>query len=151
MDDIHAKLLRKFHALCRECGMSDGEKAAVVASFGVESSADIDTHDLIDICGRLSEILGRNTADRMDRLRKQVFASIGGYLRMTGRESNAEIIKGIACRCTGYDSFNRIPAERLRNCYYTFLNKQKDFGRAEYAAVSMLAGRTDTCGTNMPS
>lgn len=138
MNDIHAKLLRKFHTLCRECGMTDDQKAEVIASFGVESSADIDTHDLIDICNRLSEDLGQNTRSRMDRLRKQVFAAIGGYLRKIGHESNADIIKGIACRSTGYDEFNRIPAERLRNCYYAFRNKQKDIDSVDSIADTLL-------------
>jgi hypothetical protein len=35
-------------------------------------------------------------------------------------------IKQIACRSAQTSAFNRIPIERLRNIYYTFLNKQKD-------------------------
>lgn len=138
MDDIHSKILRKFHTLCGVVGMTPEEKGALVASYGVESSADIDTHDLIDICNRLSEQLGQKTPATMDRLRKQVFGAVGGWLRKSGRESSAEIIKSIACRSTGFDDFNRIPAERLRNCYYAFLNKQKDMDGAEAAAMALM-------------
>lgn len=63
----------------------------------------------------------------LDKLRKRVFASIGGWLKIVGRPGNAELIKSIACRSTGYDHFNNIPKERLQNVYNTFLNKQKDF------------------------
>ena len=66
-------------------------------------------------------------------------AAIGGYLRRIDREGNAEIIKGIACRSTGYRSFNKIPAERLRNLYNTFRNKQKDMDAAERIAMEFFA------------
>ena len=62
----------------------------------------------------------------MDKLRKRVMASIGSYLKATGRESNAAVIKGIACRATGHADFNKIPRERLRNLVAAFNNKVKD-------------------------
>lgn len=147
MNDLHSKVLRKFHTLCSACGMTQEEKTAVVASFGVDSSADIDTHDLIDVCNRLAGRLDSGKATSKDRLRKQVMAAIGGYLKKIGHDSNADIIKGIACRSTGYDDFNRIPVERLRNCYYAFVNKQKDIDGAEAAALEVLMsqGQKPSC------
>lgn len=147
MNDLHSKILRKFHTLCSACGMTPEEKAAVVASFGVDSSADINTHDLIDVCNKLAGQLGQNRDTSKDRLRKQVMAAIGGYLKKIGHESNADIIKGIACRGTGYDDFNKIPVERLRNCYYAFVNKQKDIAGAEAVALAVLMsqGQRSSC------
>lgn len=147
MNDLHSKILRKFHTLCSACGMTPEEKAAVVASFGVDSSADINTHDLIDVCNKLAGQLGQNKDKSKDRLRKQVMAAIGGYLKKIGHESNADIIKGIACRSTGYDDFNKIPVERLRNCYYAFVNKQKDIAGAEAVALALLMspGQRSSC------
>ncbi|MCQ2172477.1 MAG: hypothetical protein MJZ17_06995 [Bacteroidales bacterium] len=142
MNDLHSKILRKFHTLCSACGMTPEEKAAVVASFGVDSSADINTHDLIDVCNKLAGQLGQNRDTSKDRLRKQVMAAIGGYLKKIGHESNADIIKGIACRSTGYDDFNKIPVERLRNCYYAFVNKQKDIAGAEAVALAVLMSQS---------
>jgi len=49
------------------------------------------------------------------------------------------VIKGIACRASGYDDFNKIPKERLRNLYYAFNNKVKDAKR-----VNSLTGAMDT-------
>ena len=138
MDKIHNGLLRKFHALCSRLGLTEAEKRAIIESFGVESSADIDTHDLIDICASLSKQLEGDKGDEMDKLRKRAMAAVGGYLRKIGRESNAEIIKGIACRATGYQSFNKIPAERLRNVYHAFRNKQKDIDSVERIAMECL-------------
>ena len=139
MDKIHNGLLRKFHTLCSRLGLKEEEKRAIVGSYGVESSADIDTHDLIDICASLSKQLEGDKGNEIDKLRKRVMAAIGGYLRVTKQESSADIIKGIACRATGYESFNKIPTERLRNLYNTFLNKQKDIDAVESIAVELLA------------
>jgi len=125
MDDIHRKILRKFHTLCAVAGLSEDEKMALVIGYGVESSADIDTHDLIDLCNKLARRVEPKTGE-LDRLRKQAMAAIGGWLKVAGRDSNIEIIKAIACRATEHSSFNKIPPERLRNLYYTFSNKQKD-------------------------
>ena len=80
---------------------------------------------------------GKN--DTMDKLRKQVMAAIGGYLRKINRDGNAEIIKGIACRATGYTTFNKIPAERLRNLYNTFRNKQKDIDAVERITMECIS------------
>lgn len=135
MDDIHKKILKKFHTLCGVCGMTNDEKAALVASYGVESSADIDTHDLIDLCAKLQKEAGQ--AD-MNRLRKRAMAAIGGWLRLTGQHENSALIQGIACRATGYDSFNHIPAERLRNLYSCFTNKQKDIKTVDNITDEML-------------
>lgn len=139
MDKIHNGVLRKFHTLCSKLGLADYEKRAILESRGVESSADIDTHDLIDICASLSRQLEGDKGDQMDKLRKRTMAAIGGYLRKINRESNADIIKGIACRATGYETFNKIPRERLRNLIATFNNKVKDTQAVDDIAGAMLA------------
>ena len=127
MDSIHKGILKKFHTLCSVLGLSEDEKRAIVESYGVESSRDMDTHDLINVCANLSDQANKKsgTGD-LDKLRKRVMASIGSYLHSVGKESNASIIKGIACRATGYEEFNKIPRERLRNIIATFNNKVKD-------------------------
>ena len=127
MDSIHRGILKKFHTLCSVLGLSQDEKRAIVESYGVESSRDMDTHDLINVCAHLSEQANQKsgTGD-LDKLRKRVMAAIGSYLHSVKRESNTSIIKGIACRATGYKEFNKIPRERLRNLIATFNNKVKD-------------------------
>lgn len=127
MDKIHRDILKKFHTLCSVLGLTDAEKRAIVESYGVESSRDMDTHDLINVCGKLSAQANAKTgAGEMDKLRKRVMAAIGGYLKAAGKESNATVIKGIACRATGHTDFNKIPRERLRNLVPAFNNKVKD-------------------------
>lgn len=127
MDEIHRGLLKKYHTLCSVLGLSAEEKRAIAESYGVESSRDIDTHDLVNICAKLSEQANQKTGTGdMDKLRKRVMASIGQYLRKSGRKSNASVIKAIACRATVHDDFNKIPRERLRNLIALFNNKVKD-------------------------
>lgn len=127
MDSIHRGLLKKFHTLCGVLHIDEEGKHAIVESYGVESSRDIDTHDLVDLCAKLSaQASQRGGAGELDKLRKRVMASIGGYLKSVGRESNATVIKAIACRATGHEEFNKIPKERLRNLIALFNNKVKD-------------------------
>lgn len=139
MDEIHRGILKKFHTLCHVLGLTDDEKRTIVESCGVESSRDMDTHDLIDVCARLAEQANQktDTAD-LDKLRKRVMAAIGNYLRTVGKESNASIIKGIACRATGYTDFNKIPRERLRNLVGAFNNKVKDTQSVEDIANALM-------------
>ncbi len=125
MDKQQKWLLRQFHTLCTRLGLTEEEKRSIILGCGVESSKDIDNHDLMNICHTLENQL-KGKGDDNDKLRKRVIAAVGGWLKLEGRESNMEIIKGIACRATGYDNFNKIPTERLRNVYNTFLKKQKD-------------------------
>ena len=139
MDKIHKGILKKFHTLCSVLGMTEDEKRTLVQSYEVDSSRDMDTHDLVDVCAILSEKANRKTGtDDIDKLRKRVMAAIGKYLQMLGKESNASIIKGIACRATGYENFNKIPRERLRNLIGAFNNKVKDTQTVNDMAVAMV-------------
>ena len=108
----------------------------------MESSKDMDTHDLINVCAHLSEQANKKSGDgELDKLRKRAMASIGSYLKSVGNAVNASVIKGIACRATGYESFNKIPRERLRNLIATFNNKVKDKEGVENA-VAMMMGQS---------
>lgn len=122
MDQLHRAALKKFHTLCSLLGIREEEKHFIVQSYGVESSRDLDTHDLIDLCAALSE---RQNSD-LDVLRKRTIAAIGAYLRSQEKLSSLTLIKQIACRATGHKNFNRIPRERLRNIIATFNNKVRD-------------------------
>ena len=127
MDQIHRGLLKKFHTLCMVLGLDNEAKRAMLASWGVESSRDLSQHQLIDICAKLSEQVDHTQGTaRLDKLRKQLIASIGRWLRETGQAEGLSKIKGIAMRASGYDDFNKIPRERLRNLIATFNNKVKD-------------------------
>ena len=82
---------------------------------------------------------------RLDKLRKQVIAAIGRWLRETGQTESLSKIKGIAMRASGYSDFNKIPRERLRNLIATFNNKVKD-ARAIDALTDALLMQQLTAG-----
>ena len=77
MDKQQKWLLRQFHTLCTRLGMTEEEKRALIGGYGVESSKDIDNHDLMDLCHTLELQLNKG-AKEADSLRKRVIASIGG-------------------------------------------------------------------------
>lgn len=146
MDQIQRGLLKKFHSLCTVLGLDDEAKHAILASWGVESSRDLTQHQLIDICAKLSEQVNeKDGTASLDKLRKRVIAAIGGWLRETKQQSNISIIKGIAMRASGYNDFNKIPRERLRNLIATFNNKVKD-ARAVDALTDALLMQHYTSG-----
>ena len=125
------RLLGKYHSLCNQLRMSDDERRAMLwQNYKVMSSADLDNHQLIELCSTLEQH-ANPAIERQNRERRRVIAAIGGWLRLSGSEKatpaeNLAYIKSIACRATQYDDFNAIPTERLRNLYSTFTNKQKD-------------------------
>lgn len=139
MDQIHRGLLKKFHTLCSVLHMTEDQKKGLLSSWGVESSRDLDQHQLIDICAKLSEMVNKKQGKAtLDQLRKRVIAAIGGWLRATYQSQGISKIKGIACRATGYDDFNKIPRERLYNLIAAFNNKVKDVQSVEGLTSAML-------------
>lgn len=127
MDQIHSGVIKKYHTLCSQLGLSPEDREALLSPYGCTSSKDMETHDLIEVCASLGKELDKRTegAD-IQKLRKRVMAAIGAYLRSEGKAESPSLIKGIACRATGYRSFNKIPKERLRNLIGLFNGKVKD-------------------------
>lgn len=119
-------LLRKFHTLCTRLNMDADMKLALISGYGVESSKDLSNEELLELCDKLNGILNPES-EKIDKMRKRVIASIGGWFRLIGK-GNAGIsyIKGVACQAAKVDNFNKIPLERLTNIYNMFLRKQKD-------------------------
>ncbi|WP_242396869.1 hypothetical protein [Porphyromonas gingivicanis] len=142
MDKIQRDLIKKYHALAGQLGMTNEDKLALLSQFGVESSRDLSQHQLIDICGSLSNEMDRRYGrESMDALRKRLIKAIGDYLKVVGRASNIAIIKSIACRAAGVEEFNRIPRERLRSLYGAFLNKKKDYLKVDKMCNEYKANR----------
>lgn len=133
MDKIHKDLLKKYHTLAGQLGMTDEDKRALLSQYNVKSSVDLSQHELVDVCACLSrEIERRDGHQSMDALRKRLIAVVGKYLTACGK-FNVDIayIKATACRAAGIREFNRIPRERLRSLYGAFALKLKDIKRVE--------------------
>lgn len=116
-----AQLIKRYHTLAGKLKMSDEDKKALLLGFGVSSSKDLSSDELLELCRLLNGQLG----NKLDQWRKRVMAAIYGYLQLTGRAANPEYVKAIATRSAGeYASFNKIPLSRLQTVYYFFLDKQ---------------------------
>ena len=122
MDKVQRNLIRKYHAVAASAGLSESERHAILSSYGVESSRDLTQHQLIDVIATISSNLNAH----QDRLRKRLIASIGRYLRTAGYDENIVTIKATAVRASGYDSFNKIPPERMRSLIFAFNHKTRD-------------------------
>ena len=126
-------LLRRFHTLCTRNGLSIDQKAALIGSYGVESSKDMTGEQLSEACRLLDEAADPQAA-RMDRLRRRAMAAIGGWLKIIGQEADAAYIKGVTCRAAGVEHFNRITAGSLTTIYNMFRRKQLDARRVDAVA-----------------
>lgn len=119
-------LLRKFHTLCSRLNMDADMKLALISGYGVESSKDLTNEELTQLCDRLNEMVNPEDGKR-DRMRKRVIASIGGWLKLIGKDNEGiSYIKSVACRAAQVENFNQISLERLTTIYNMFLKKQKD-------------------------
>ena len=135
MDKEKNRYLKRFHTLLGQTGGNTAaKKEAILAGFGVDSSRDLNAHELLKACAALELELNPELAE-MDKWRKRVIASIGGWLKLMQKTGNIGLIKAIACQAAGVSSFNRIPMERLRSIYYAFNNKQKDMEFANAITV----------------
>jgi len=127
----------EFYALLKIMGISNEDRRDFIADYtdGVTDSLTvliarypIFYSDMIRHMHGVVDQMKTNKPDSdLDKLRKRVIASIGGYLKITALPHDINYIKGMACKATGYKSFNAIPKERLRNVYGAFNKMQKDF------------------------
>ena len=133
MDKIHKDLVKKYHTLAGQLGMTTEERRALLSQYNVESSVDLSQHQLIDVCACLArELDKRDGRDSMDALRKRLIAVVGKFLVMCGKgEVTISYIKATACRSCGIREFNRIPRERLRSLCWAYNNKIKDMDAVE--------------------
>ena len=131
-------LLKKYHTLCGRVGLDDyTRRMMLVQHYNVVSSSDLDVNQLFDACAVLDAQLNPKAAE-LDKSRKRLIASVGGWLRLIGYEQNTTINKAIATRAAKRKNFNDIPLEQLRNLYATFNKKQRDFANVEELTIDIL-------------
>jgi len=120
------KEIKRFHAILAKLGIKDEGKRAILAQYGVSSTLDLKAEELTELCDKLESNVKPETVE-LDKLRKQLMASIYQYLKAFGTpNSNPEYVKAIACQAGGFESFNTIPKERLRSLTHSFNNQTKD-------------------------
>lgn len=110
--------------------VSNEDRAQLVCSWTkgrTTSARELTPSELNAIVANLQQIDQKSE----DKWRKMVMASIFGFLKKMNKEATPELVKGIACRATKVEDFNKIPKHRLVSLYNTFTNMQKDlnFGK----------------------
>lgn len=132
MDKMHKQLLKQYHTLCSILKMSREDKVALLSGYNVESSRDLSQHQLVDLCAHLSKLIAETKGvGSMDVQRKRLIGVIGSYIELRGGDRyNQPLIKAIACRAAGVESFNAIPRQRLQSLYNAFAQQCRDMRTA---------------------
>lgn len=130
MEKTRKTMLRKFHTICSKMDLDESAKRAMIESYGVTSSRELDAHQLMDLCNKLEGIQRPQLIDA-DKYRKRLIAAIFAWRKAMGDPSNMNEVKAIACRAAQVNRFNAIPLERLRSLYNAFTNKSKDMSFVE--------------------
>ena len=145
MNDLHKKIIRKYHTLVRLCGLNEDETQTILATYGVQHSSEMETHDLIDVCGALQKELDKrtgtaDTAAEMDRLRKRCLRCLCAYIDARGIAVTDKInyAKQMACRAAKKQSFNRLTAAELRGVIGYF-NRERETMRHAADSVPVVA------------
>ncbi len=126
MDKIQRDLIKKYHTLAGQLGMTDQDKRNLLSGYGVESSRDLSQHQLIDVCGTLSKEIDKKFGkESMDTLRKRVIRSVFAYYEVLGEKHSTEYVIATICNAAKISNINKIPREKLRSLYGAFLNKKK--------------------------
>lgn len=141
MDTEKKRLIKKFHTLLMRGGISNEEKQAMLASYGVTSSKDMNIYELLELCGKIDRMVSPSESDR---LRKRVIASACAYFSECGCRYDDPVAaaKKMACRISGQANFNRIPDDRLRSIYHALGNRVRDMRELDQLTASLLTGET---------
>ena len=134
------QLVRKLHVLRGAAGMTQEEYEALLGSYGVESSKELEEWQL----EKLVEFLDTQTNNErrdLDVQRKRLLAAVCAFCDDTvskweemDDKARIRYAKGVACRAAGKeafdnrgrDNFNRLSLERLKSLTYAFQNRKRD-------------------------
>lgn len=131
------QLIRKLHVLRGAVGMTQDEYEALLGSYGVESSKELEEWQLVKLCEFLSKQTDSERRD-LDVQRKRLLAAVCAFCEDTvprwekmDARWRIEYAKGVACRAAGSEdwpekAFNRMTGERLRSLTYAFQKRKRD-------------------------
>lgn len=130
---VRQQLTRRYHALCRQLGMTADERLSLLSSYGVQTSLDLSVSDLQQLVSQLQDMRPTAAYDHeVTVMRRRLYAAIGQYLAAQGKESSPELIRAIACRAAGgMEHFSDIPLGWLRNLVFAFNRKTKAIANVE--------------------
>jgi hypothetical protein len=143
MKKDRSTLIKEYHLLCRQKGFDEEARHQFLwDNYRKYSSRFLSDRQLEEVCNLLSgRTLPQPPEARKplsqpvtpDRWRKRLMAAIAAWAKIAGAipddSDPATVIKAIALQAAGgqYGHFNLIPVDRLRNLYYAFVKKAKDY------------------------
>lgn len=140
---------RTYHALTHRLGMTEDERRQMLLSnFGVESSADLDAHQLTDLISTLDRLVNPSDSDVW---RKRLIAAVCEYLRVMNQVESADMARRIACRAAQVERFNAIPDDRLKSLYNAFKKRVKDIKAVAVISDEMVIKLSDMQQGGLPS
>ena len=131
------QLIRKLHVLRGAAGMTQEEYEALLSSYGVESSKELEEW----LLEKLVEFLDTQTNNErrdLDVQRKRLLAAVCAFCEDTvphwesmDARWRISYAKGVACRAAGSKdwpekAFNKMTGERLRSLTYAFQKRKRD-------------------------
>ena len=127
------QLTRRYHALCRQLGMTADERLTLLSAYGVQTSLALTTQQLQQLIRKLQDMRPTAAYDsQLSVMRRRLYAAIGQYLAAQGKESSPELIRAIACRAAGgIERFSDIPLGWLRNLVFAFNRKTQAIANVE--------------------
>ena len=114
------QLIRKLHVLRGAAGMTQEEYEALLGSYGVESSKELEEWQLEKLVEFLSKQTDSERRD-LDVQRKRLLAAVCME----------------ACDGRGRDNFNRMSLERLKSLTYAFQKRKRDMDGVVEAVLSI--------------
>lgn len=148
------QLIRKLHVLRGAAGMTQDEYEALLGSYGVESSKELEEWQLERLCAFIEKSRRGAGADK-EKQRKRLLAAVCAFCEdvVPGWEKmdaayRIGYAKAIACRAAGWEEpwdshgrsrFNRMGLDRLRSLTYAFQKRKTDMDGV-VAAVSDMVG-----------
>ena len=148
------QLIRKLHVLRGAAGMTQEEYEALLGSYGVESSKELEEWQLEKLVEFLDTQANNERRD-LDVQRKRLLAAVCAFCEDTvgkweemGDKARIWYAKGVACRAAGKeacdnkgrDNFNRLSLERLKSLTYAFQKRKRDMDGV-LGAVKCLIGQ----------
>lgn len=125
--DISEKHLRtQLHAIKARLRMSDDEYRAMLHdTYNVESSTELNAHQLIDLIHTLQQHLPQDS--ELEKARRRCAASIMAWFRATGYqpEDMTAAVRATACRAAEVENWFRIGKEKLTAIGAAFSKKAK--------------------------
>lgn len=126
---LHRQVVKRYHTLASKLKLTDNDKAAIMSSYGAESSLDLTTSQLTQVCETLQRMLNNRVAkgvdEELDKLRKRCIACMCRYIKARDIQTDNVInyAKQIACRSAKKSHFNKLTASEL-NGVIGYFNKE---------------------------